>query len=65
MAYGSHISWQNESSPVPMEVYPSLAFDSLFENKGNMRHLSILDRIKEQAHDLTRQDQWRRQGQVG
>ncbi|HBF01607.1 MAG: DUF1552 domain-containing protein [Limisphaerales bacterium] len=55
MAYGSHISWQNESSPVPMEVYPSLAFDSLFENKGNMRHLSILDRIKEQAHDLTRQ----------
>ncbi|NBQ25507.1 MAG: DUF1552 domain-containing protein [Verrucomicrobia bacterium] len=54
MAYGSHISWQNESSPVPMEVYPSLAFDSLFENKGGMRHLSILDRVREQTQDLTR-----------
>jgi hypothetical protein len=55
MAYGSHISWQNESSPVPMEVYPSLAFDSLYENKGNMRNLSILDRVMEQAGDLSRQ----------
>lgn len=54
MAYGSHISWQNESSPVPMEVYPSLAFDSLYENKGNMRNLSILDRVMEQAGDLSR-----------
>ena len=25
MAYSSHISWQNETSPVPMEVYPALA----------------------------------------
>src|SRR6059036_2532203 len=25
MAYSSHISWQDASSPVPMEVYPSLA----------------------------------------
>jgi len=54
MAYGSHISWQNESSPVPMEVYPSLAFDSLYENKGNMRNLSILDRVMDQAGDLSR-----------
>lgn len=54
MAYGSHISWQNESSPVPMEVYPSLAFDSLYENKGNMRNLSILDRVMEQAGILSR-----------
>lgn len=54
MAYGSHISWQNETSPVPMEVYPSLAFDSLFENRGSMRHRSILDRVKEQAGDLSR-----------
>src|SRR5947209_8892333 len=29
MAYSSHISWQDANSPVPMEVYPSLAFDSL------------------------------------
>src|SRR5438105_8209786 len=34
MAYSSHISWQDATSPVPMEVYPSLAFDSLFDNQG-------------------------------
>ena len=55
MAYSSHISWQNATSPVPMEVYPSLAFDSLFENRGNRRTQSILDRVKEQAASLSRQ----------
>lgn len=54
MAYGSHISWQNATSPVPMEVYPSLAFDSLFENRGHRRNVSILDRVAEQANDLSR-----------
>ena len=54
MAYSSHISWQNAMSPVPMEVYPSLAFDSLFENRGNRRTQSILDRVKEQAASLSR-----------
>src|SRR6516165_6810034 len=49
MAYSSHISWQNATSPVPMEVYPSLAFDSLFENRGNRRNQSILDRVQEEA----------------
>ncbi len=52
MAYSSHISWQDANSPVPMEVYPSLAFDSLFDNQGSRRTLSILDRVKEQATDL-------------
>ena len=37
MAYSSHISWQSADSPVPMEVYPSLAFDGLFENRGRIR----------------------------
>ena len=55
MAYGSHISWANATSPVPMEVYPSLAFDSLFENRGAQRTRSILDRVMEQAADLRRQ----------
>ena len=55
MAYSSHISWQDANSPVPMEVYPSLAFDSLFDNQGSRRTLSILDRVKEQAADLNRQ----------
>jgi len=54
MAYSSHISWQDANSPVPMEVYPSLAFDSLFDNQGSRRTLSILDRVKEQAAALER-----------
>jgi len=55
MAYGSHISWQSATSPVPMEIYPSLAFDSLFENRGSMRNVSVLDRVREQAEALNRQ----------
>jgi hypothetical protein len=55
MAYSSHISWQSETSPVPLEAYPSLAFDSLFENKGTRRNQSILDRVKAEAADLSRQ----------
>ena len=37
-----------------MEVYPSLAFDSLFDNKGNRRNQSVLDRVKEHAESLSR-----------
>jgi hypothetical protein len=55
MAYSSHISWQNTNSPVPMEVYPSLAFDSLFDNQGSRRTLSVLDRVRDQAASLNRQ----------
>jgi hypothetical protein len=54
-AYGSHISWQNADSPVPNEIYPSLAFDSLFENRGNLRNLSVLDRVRDRAEKLSRQ----------
>jgi hypothetical protein len=54
MAYSSHISWRDATSPLPMEVYPSLAFDSLFDNQGSRRTQSILDRVKEQASDLSR-----------
>jgi hypothetical protein len=53
MAYSSHISWQSATSPVPMEVYPSLAFDSLFENRGNGRNQSILDRVRDEAATLS------------
>jgi hypothetical protein len=55
MAYSSHISWQNATSPVPMEVYPSLAFDSLFDNRGSRRNKSVLDRVQEHAASLRRQ----------
>src|SRR5688572_2036420 len=54
LAYSSHISWQSADSPVPNEVYPSLAFDSLFENRGNKRTQSILDRVKDDAASLSR-----------
>jgi hypothetical protein len=54
MAYSSHISWQSADSPVPMEVYPSLAFDSLFENRGSHRTQSILDRIRDDSASLSR-----------
>ena len=53
MAYSSHISWQSAESPVPNEVYPSLAWDSLFENRGSLRNLSILDRVKDRAVALS------------
>ncbi len=54
MAYSSHISWQSATSPVPMEVYPSLAFDALFENRGSRRNESILDRVRQEATGLSR-----------
>ena len=54
LAYSSHISWQSPDSPVPNEVYPSLAFDTLFENRGSLLNLSILDRVKERADRLSR-----------
>jgi Protein of unknown function (DUF1552) len=52
LAYSSHISWQSPDSPVPVEVYPSLAFDNLFENRSSLRNISILDRVKDQAATL-------------
>ena len=51
--YSSHISWQSAESPVPNEIYPSLAFDMLFENRGSLLNLSILDRVKERAERLS------------
>jgi hypothetical protein len=54
MAYSSHISWQGVTSPVPMETYPALAFDALFENRGAMRNRSVLDRVAEHARSLKR-----------
>jgi hypothetical protein len=55
MAYSSHISWQTPTSPVPMEVYPSLAFDALFDNRGQHRNRSVLDRVRDEAAKLGRE----------
>src|SRR5437763_2384569 len=54
MAYSSHISWQTPDSPVPNEVYPSLAWDNLFENHSSLRNRSILDRVRNEAASLRR-----------
>ena len=52
LAYSSHLSWQSPESPVPNEMYPSLAFDMLFENRGSLLNVSILDRVQERAGRL-------------
>ena len=54
LAYSSHISWQTPESPVPLEVYPSLAWDSLFDNRGSLLNISVLDRVTDRAQDLSR-----------
>ncbi len=54
MAYSSHLSWQSPDSPVPVEVYPSLAWDNLFDNRGSLLNISVLDRVKGRAEELTR-----------
>ncbi len=53
LAYSSHLSWQTPDSPVPVEVYPSLAWDNLFDNRGSLLNISILDRVKDRAQDLS------------
>src|SRR6202011_4421631 len=40
-------------SPVPTEVYPSLAFDNLFESRGLLRNASILDHVRDRAANLS------------
>jgi len=53
LAYSSHLSWQTPDSPVPVEVYPSLAWDNLFDNRGSLQNLSVLDRVNERAKALS------------
>jgi len=53
MVYASHISWRNPDSPVPIELYPSLAFDSLFGGKAGKLQGSILDDVLDQAKSLS------------
>jgi hypothetical protein len=55
MVYASHISWRNGDSPVPIELYPALAFDGLFGGKAGKLQGSILDDVLDQAKDVTGQ----------
>jgi hypothetical protein len=54
MMYASHVSWSSPVSPVPAELYPALAFDSLFESRGNQSHVSVLDHVREQLNNVSR-----------
>jgi hypothetical protein len=54
MMYASHVSWSSPVAPVPTELYPSLAFDSLFESQGSRTQVSVLDHVLEQLQDVSR-----------
>jgi len=54
MLYSSHISWSSPTSPTPLEIYPSLAFDRLFKDDVNKGDASVLDAVLSDAQDLRR-----------
>ncbi len=54
MLYSSHISWSSPTTPTPLEVFPSLAFDRLFRDEATKADKSVLDAVLEDANDLRR-----------
>ncbi|QDU75507.1 hypothetical protein Pan97_25400 [Bremerella volcania] len=54
MLYSSHISWSSPTTPTPLELYPALAFDRLFQEGARREDKSVLDAILEDAKDLRR-----------
>ncbi len=54
MLYSSHISWTSPTSPTPLELYPSLAFDRLFKDDTQRGDESVLDAVLTEASDLRR-----------
>ncbi|MFO0924159.1 MAG: DUF1552 domain-containing protein [Pirellulales bacterium] len=55
MLYSSHISWSSPTSPTPLELYPSLAFDRLFKDDSQVGDRSVLDAVLEDANTLRNQ----------
>jgi hypothetical protein len=55
MLYSSHISWSSPTTPTPLEIYPALAFDSLFKTSESRGEKSVLDAVLADAGDLRRQ----------
>ena len=55
MLYSSHISWSSPTTPTPLEIYPSLAFDRLFKDETRKGDDSVLDAVIEEARGLRRQ----------
>ncbi|HAA51477.1 MAG TPA: hypothetical protein DCE43_17290, partial [Planctomycetaceae bacterium] len=45
----SHISWSSPTNPTPLEVYPALAFDRLFNNRISRGDRSVLDAVLAEA----------------
>ena len=51
--YGGHISWKNDTTPVPKEIYPRLAFDRLFNRQSNAAEdKSVIDFVLPQTKSL-------------
>jgi hypothetical protein len=50
MVYSSHISWASPTTPTPLELYPSLAFDRLFRDEVGKADRSVLDAVREDAN---------------
>src|SRR5262245_14168868 len=55
MLYSSHISWTSPTTPTPLELYPSLAFDRLFKDEVAKGDKSVLDAVLDDAQDFRRQ----------
>ncbi len=53
MIYSSHISWNSPTTPVPLELYPALAFDRLFRDDVGKGDASVLDTVLEEAKGLS------------
>jgi hypothetical protein len=49
MLYSSHISWSSPTTPTPLELYPSLAFDRLFKDGVGKGDRSVLDAVLSDA----------------
>jgi hypothetical protein len=54
MLYSSHISWSSPTTPVPLELYPALAFDRLFKDEVHRGDKSVLDAVLADARDFRR-----------
>ena len=52
MLYSSHISWSSPTTPTPLELYPSLAFDRLFKDEVERGDKSVLDAVLGDARSL-------------
>jgi hypothetical protein len=63
--YQTNLSWKSETTPAPKEVNPRIVFDRLFaggspgemsivQQQREAMNLSILDFVREQAHEISR-----------